>query len=244
MPQFSVSTTLDRSNPMPLYRQLRRSLRGAIEEGTLAPDDVLPAERDIADRFGVSRITVRKAIDGLVDEGLLDRRHGAGTFVASRIQKNMSALSSFTEDIASRGWQASSAWLHKTEDEVTPNESIELGLPPGTPVYRFDRIRHAEAMPLAIEHSIVPARCLASVDAVGSSLYAALDESGYRPTRALQKLRAIAFNDQQAALLEVAVRDPGLFIERRGFLADGRIVEVTRSYYRGDAYDFVAELSV
>ncbi len=244
MPQFSVSTPLDRSDPMPLYRQLRRSLRDAIEEGRLGPDDVLPAERDIADRFGVSRITVRKAIDGLVDEGLLDRRHGAGTFVASRIQKSMSALSSFSEDIASRGWRSSSDWLSKTEGEVTLNESIELGLPPGMPIYRFDRIRHAEDMPLAIEHSIVPAYCLASIDAVGTSLYAALDQTGHRPTKALQKLRAVAFNEQQAALMQVAVRDPGLFIERRGFLADGRIVEVTRSYYRGDAYDFVAELNV
>ena len=239
----SMVRSLDRSNPTPLYRQLRRSLREAINEDVLAPDDSLPAERDIAEDFGVSRITVRKAIEGLVEEGLLDRRHGAGTFVASRIQKNMATLSSFSEDIASRGWQASSQWLSKAEARVTPSESLALGLPPETVVYRFDRIRFAEDKPLALEHAIVPASCLPSLDAVGTSLYAALELTGNRPKKALQRLQAIAFDAEQARLLGVDEGDPGLFIERHGYLDDGRIVEVTRSYYRGDAYDFVAELS-
>lgn len=240
----SVTEALDRSSPTPLYQQLRRSLRHAIEQNVLAPDDALPAERDIAVNFGVSRITVRKAIDGLVKEGVLDRRHGAGTFVASRIQKNMATLSSFSEDMASRGWQARSEWLDRTEGEVTPNESLALGLPPGMSVYRFDRIRYAGDMPLAIEHAIVPVFCLPSIETVETSLYAALESTSHRPTKALQRLQAIAFDDEQARLLDIDAGDPGLLIERRGFLADGRLVEVTHSYYRGDAYDFVAELSV
>lgn len=240
----TIVEPLDRSSPTPLYQQLRRSLRLAIEQDALAPDDALPAERDIAADFGVSRITVRKAIEGLVQEGVLDRRHGAGTFVASRIQKNMAALSSFSEDMATRGWQSRSEWLDRSEGQVTPQESLELGLPPGMSVYRFDRIRYAGDMPLAIEHAIVPASCLASIEAVGASLYAALELTGHRPTKALQRLQAIAFDEGQARLLQIDEGAPGLFIERRGFLANGRIAEFTRSYYRGDAYDFIAELSV
>lgn len=240
----SAANPLNRSNPMPLYQQLRRSLRAAIEQDVLAPDDALPAERDIAVDFGVSRITVRKAIDGLVEEGLLDRRHGAGTFVASRIQKNIATLSSFTEDIASRGWQARSEWLSKSADKVSPTESIALGLPPGMTVYRLDRIRYAAEMPLAIEHAIVPASCLPSIDAVATSLYAALEKTNHRPTKALQRMQAIALDEEQARLLNVNEGDPGLFAERRGFLNDGRLIEITRTYYRGDAYDFVAELAV
>lgn len=244
MSASSVLDPLDRSDPMPLYQQLRRSLRGAIEKNVLATDDALPAERDIAADFGVSRITVRKAIEGLVEEGLLDRRHGAGTFVASRIQKNMAALSSFSEDMASRGWQARSDWLSKKQGQVTPAEALALGLPPGMAVYRFDRIRYAGDTPLAIEHAIVPASCLPSIDAIDTSLYAALELTNHRPTRALQRLQAIAFDQDRADLLGINPGDPGLFIERRGFLDDGRAVEVTRSYYRGDAYDFVAELTL
>ncbi len=242
MPLCSISVSLDKSSPTPLYQQLRCSLRNAIEQDLLSPDEALPAERDLADEFQVSRITVRKAIDGLVEEGLIDRRHGAGTFVAARIRKNMSVLSSFSEDMASRGWQARSEWLKRSEGTVSPEESLALGLPPGMAVYRFSRIRYASELPLAIEHSVIPGTCLPSVDVVDTSLYAALEAANNRPSNALQMLRAVAFDEEQARLLNVAVGDPGLYIERRGFLKDGRAVEITRSYYRGDAYDFVAEL--
>jgi GntR family transcriptional regulator len=96
---------------------------------------------------------------------------------------------------------------------------------------------------MALEYATVPAFALASPEAVESSLYEALEQTGYRPTRALQRLRAVLFTPEEAELLSVRPGDPGLLIERRGFLPDGRIVEVTRSWYRGDAYDFVAELN-
>jgi GntR family transcriptional regulator len=227
----------------PLYRQLQKALREAIQKRVLAPDDALPAERDLADELGVSRITVRKALDGLVGEGLLTRRQGAGTFVASRVEKSFSKLSSFTEDMISRGRVPHSAWLSRSEGQVTPEESLTLGLSPGAPVYRFNRIRYADGAPMALEYSTVPAFCMSGPEAVETSLYEALEKSGHRPARALQRLRAVLFTPEQAELLAVAPRDPGLLIERRGFLRDGRVVEVTQSYYRGDAYDFVAELN-
>jgi GntR family transcriptional regulator len=234
---------LDEQAPAPLYRQLQRALREAISSRVLAPDDALPAEREFADELGVSRITVRKALDGLVGEGLLIRRQGAGTFVAARVEKNFSKLSSFTEDMISRGRAPHSAWLSRAEGQVTPEESLTLGLSPGAPVYRFHRIRYADGAPMALEYSTLPAFCMPSPDFVEASLYEALEKTGHRPVRALQRLRAVLFTDEQAELLGVASRDAGLLIERRGFLKDGRTVEVTQSYYRGDAYDFVAELN-
>lgn len=234
---------LDEQDPAPLYRQLQRALREAISSRVLAPDDALPAEREFADELGVSRITVRKALDGLVGEGLLIRRQGAGTFVAARVEKNFSKLSSFTEDMISRGRAPHSAWLSRAEGQVTPEESLTLGLSPGAPVYRFHRIRYADGAPMALEYSTLPAFCMPSPDFVEASLYEALEKTGHRPVRALQRLRAVLFTDEQAELLGVASRDAGLLIERRGFLKDGRTVEVTQSYYRGDAYDFVAELN-
>jgi GntR family transcriptional regulator len=218
-------------------------LREAIQGRVLAPEDALPAERELAEELGVSRITVRKALDGLVAEGLLTRRHGAGTFVASRVEKSFSKLSSFTEDMISRGRRPHSAWLSRAAGQVTPEESLTLSLSPGAAVYRFNRIRYADDAPMALEYSTVPAFALESAEAVEASLYEALEQTGHRPTRALQRLRAVLFTAEHAALLGIAAGDPGLLIERRGFLADGRIVEVTRSYYRGDAYDFVAELT-
>lgn len=234
---------LDAQDHAPLYRQLQRVLRDAIASHVLAPDDALPAERDFAEELGVSRITVRKALDGLVNEGLLVRRQGAGTFVASRVEKNFSKLSSFTEDMLSRGRTPHSSWLSRTEGRVTPEESLTLGLSPGAPVYRFHRLRYADGAPMALEYATLAAFCMPSADFVETSLYEALEKTGYRPVRALQRLRAVLFTQEQAELLGVSPRDAGLLIERRGFLKDGRTVEVTQSYYRGDAYDFVAELN-
>lgn len=240
---ISVIGRLDEGAALPLYQQLQRGLRQAIESKLLAPDDALPPERDLAEEFAVSRITVRKAIDGLVAEGLLTRKQGSGTFVAGRVEKNFSKLTSFTEDMIARGRVPTSTWLRKSQGTVTPEESLTLGLSPGTPVYRFHRLRFADGAPMALEYCTVPAFCLASIETVESSLYTALENAGYRPTRALQRLRAVLFTAEQAELLRAHERDAGLLVERRGFLPDGRAVEFSQSFYRGDTYDFVAELN-
>ena len=235
---------LQKDDPTPLYLQLQKVLRDAISNQIVVMDDAIPTERDLATEFEVSRITVRKAIDGLVGEGLLNRRRGAGTFVTgARVEKSFSKLSSFSEDMLSRGRRPSSAWISKASGAVTPEEALSLGLSPGSLVYRFQRIRYADEVSMAIEHSTIPGYCLPSAAVVQDSLYDALEKSGYRPIRALQRLRAIAFNGDQAELLGIKAGQPGLFIERRGFLADGRAAEFTQSYYRGDAYDVVAELN-
>src|SRR5271154_5779251 len=113
---------LNESSPGPLYQQLERKLRDAIREKKLAPGDALPAERDLADQFEVSRITVRKALDSLVGEGLLNRRQGTGTFVAARVEKSFSKLSSFTEDKKYCGRRPESVWLSRSSGAVTPEE--------------------------------------------------------------------------------------------------------------------------
>jgi GntR family transcriptional regulator len=227
----------------PLYLQLQQLIRQAIRSRALVQDDAIPPERDLALEYGVSRITVRKAIDDLAKEGLLVRRRGAGTFVAARVEKSFSKLSSFSEDMITRGRRPSSEWLSRSTGAVTPEEALSLGLSPGTPVYRFQRLRFADEIPMAVEYSTIVGRYLPSVDAVKDSLYSALEANGYRPARALQRLRAMHFPLEQSRHLGVEAGHAGLFIERRGFLADGGAVEFTQSYYRGDAYDVVAELN-
>jgi GntR family transcriptional regulator len=161
---------LDTKNSLPLYQQLQRALREAIEKRVLGPDDALPAERQLAAEFAVSRITVRKAIDGLVDEGLLVRRQGSGNFVCARIEKNFAKLTSFSEDMQARGRVAKSVWLKRSEGTVTPEEALTLGLSPGTPVFRFHRIRYADDAPLVLEFATVIASCLPSLESVDNSL--------------------------------------------------------------------------
>ncbi len=240
----SIHLASDEAEKSPtLYLKLQEWLRDGITSSQLAAGTAIPTERELAEQFNVSRITVRKAVDGLVYEGLLTRRRGAGTFVAARVEKSYSKMTSFTEDMISRGRVPSSKWLSKTKGTVNPEEALSMGLSPGTLVYRYNRMRFADGSSMGLDYSTVPADCLPSMESVEGSLYAALEAFGTRPVRALQRLRAVAFNEQQARLLEVPVGSPGLLIERRGFLADGRPAEFTQSYYRGDAYDLMSELS-
>lgn len=225
------------------YLRLRAQLLQAIDGGVLAPGQALHGERDLARQHGVSRVTVRKAIAGLVADGRLVQRQGAGTFVSERIVKSFSHLTSFSDDLRARGLAPSTRILTEERGEVTPEEAMALNLAPGARVLRLRRLRYGGEEALAIERSVVPQFAVPEGTSIAMSLYETLDRTGMRPRRALQRLRAVACDAESARLLGVETGSAGLLIERRGFLADGRVVEFTQSLYRGDAYDFVAELT-
>jgi GntR family transcriptional regulator len=235
---------LDESNRQPLYRQVQTAIREAIASRVLKANDALPPERELAELFGVSRITIRKAISGLVSEHVLDTHHGSGNFVRSKVEKNFAQLTSFTEEMASRGMTASSRWVSRSEGKVRPEEALTLRASPGTAVYRFSRLRLADDEPMSIENTPILAECLPSIDAVTDSLYAALNKTGNRPVRALQRLSALILNGDQADMLGAHEGDAGLLVERLGFNNNGVAIEYSQSWYRGDTYDFVAELSI
>jgi GntR family transcriptional regulator len=244
---FFSHIRFDAQGPTPLYLKLRKAVRDAVDAGVLPEADALPAERDLADRLGVSRVTVRKAIAGLVDEGVLVQRRGSGTYVAPqrpRIEQPLSRLTSFTQDMATRGLSTDSDWLDRSAGLPSPEEAMVLALSPGEQVCRFHRLRRANGTPLAVELAVVPRRFLPDPAEVEASLYAALERHGARPVRALQRLQARELPPAEAALLGQPAGSPALFIHRVSYLPDGRVVEFTRSHYRGDTYDFVAELTI
>ena len=229
----------------PLYLQLRRSIEEAVNRGLIGPGDALPSERDIASKADISRVTVRKAVQDLVKGGILVQRHGSGTFVAprmERVEQSLSRLTSFTEDMARRGMTVRSVWLDRGLYAPSPDEMMVLGLSSTELVARVERLRIANDTPLAIERAALSASVLPDPEAVGSSLYAALGTTGNRPVRAVQRISATNLGDADARLLEVPSGVAGLQIERISYLASGKVIEFTRSVYRGDAYDFVAEL--
>ena len=231
----------------PLYRKLRQSLEEAILSGKLNHGDALPPERDLADYANISRVTVRKAVDDLVKDGLLVRRHGSGTFVVkpvNRVQQSLSRLTSFTEDMARRGLTTTAQWIERGLFHPSPEEMMVLGLAADSLVARLGRLRIADDMPLAIERASISAEFLPDPVRIGASLYAELDKTKSRPVRAVQRISACSLKDPDAAMLGVPVGSASLSIERISYLASGRVVEFTRSLYRGDAYDFVAELTL
>jgi GntR family transcriptional regulator len=229
------------------YSSVCETLRREIAGGRFADTELLPAERELCLMLDVSRTTLRRAINELITEGLLHHRHGAGTFIrraVPRVDQPTSRLTGFTEDMRLRGLTAGSRELRRGIFLPAPEEAMMLGVGPSEAVFRLSRLRLANDLPMAVEHSVVPRRYIDDPDMVGASLYDALVARGFKPMRGLQRLRAVLLADADAMLLGVEPKSPALYIQRVAFLADGRCVEFTRSYYRADTYDFVSELTL
>jgi GntR family transcriptional regulator len=231
----------------PIYLRVARRIEAAIRDGLIRPGEALPSEREIASTGNISRVTVRKAVQDLVRTGLLVQKHGSGTYVTrkiNRVEQSLSQLTSFTEDMARRGRTVLSVWLERGIFAPSPEEAMALGLSAGDSVSRINRLRLADGMPLAIERASLLVEALPAPAKVEQSLYVTLEANGWRPVRAVQRISAIALQATDARLLDVEPGSASLKIERMSYLPSGRVVEFTRSIYRGDAYDFVAELRV
>jgi GntR family transcriptional regulator len=229
----------------PRYVQLRKRIEKGIENGLLEPNMSLPPEREIAAMTELSRVTVRKAMQELVNNGAVIQKQGSGSYVADappHVELSLSKLTSFTEDMARRGLSTASKWLERGIFMPSAKEIETLALSNHDSVARIARLRSAGDRPMAIERASLPLDLLPNPTIVITSLYEVLEVDGHRPVRALQKISAINLDEETAKLLEVEVNAAGLRIERISFLPDDRVVEFTRSIYRGDAYDFVAEM--
>lgn len=231
-----------RRSGIPRYVQLRTVLHELIQNGVLGPGAALPSERELERLTGWSRVTVRKALEQLISEGVVTAKGGSGNFVGKRIERSFSRLTSFTEDLRSRGLNPTVEFLSREIGTASAEEAMALVLSPGEDVIRLRRLRSGGGRPLAVEQTVVPSAILPSADLVSGSLYEALDRLGLPPHRALQRLHAVALDAGTAALLKMPQGSPGLHLERRAYLADGRAVEFTHSVYVADAYDFFAEL--
>lgn len=229
----------------PRYVQLRRRLEEAISAGILPPNSSLPPERELAELTDLSRVTVRKAIQELVKKGIVIQRQGSGSFVREaepKVEQSLSHLTSFTADMQRRGFETTSKWLERGVFLPAPEEVMALGLAADESVARIYRLREAGGRPMALEKAALPLDILPNPLAVEASLYALLEKGGNRPVRAVQKISAINLDKPEADLLGVPEGTAGLSIQRTSYLDNGRVAEFTRSLYRGDAYDFVAEL--
>lgn len=229
----------------PRYVRLRKRIEEGIETGLLAESAPLPAEREIAALTGLSRVTVRRAMQDLVDRGIIVQRQGSGSFVSDgtpKVEQSLSRLTSFTEDMVRRGLDSTSEWLGRGLHMPSPEEVMALALSSGESVARIERLRRANGKPMAIERASLPPDILPNPLLVETSLYKVLEEDGNRPVRALQRISAINLGEDDAELLGVEPGTAGLRIVRTSYLPNRRVVEFTRSIYRGDAYDFVAEL--
>lgn len=212
-------------------REYVRDLVMGAEPGTPAP-----SERELVQRFGVARMTVRQAMDALVGEGLLERIPGRGTFVAEP-RGQVGRLTGFTEDMTRRGLLAESQTLIARREKAGPGVSRALQLTEGDPVLHWKRLRRADGVPMCIEDAYLSEILLPGFLQTGmpTSLYDALDRRGLRPTWAEDSLQADRASAEEAELLEIDSGGPVLRIARRA-MAQEKVIEVSKSTYRGDRF--------
>ncbi len=242
-----MTRILDKSHPLPIYYQLKELLREKIVAGEWAPGEMIPSERELSDRYGISRMTVRQALKELTIEGLLYREQGRGTFVAEpKIEQQLAKLTSFSEDMQSRGFQPGGQVLR--QERVLPSilACRALEIPPDRPVVLLERLRLAEGEPIALETSYLHfdrVERLLEETFENRSLYSVLRERyGIVPTRAEQQVGADLCSHREQELFGVPPGSPVLRNRRIAFDQYDRPFEYTESAYRADRYVFQIEL--
>jgi GntR family transcriptional regulator len=237
---------VNRRAEMPIFRQIAQQLRTQIESGGLHFGDVIPGERELAESLNVSRMTLRAAIDDLVDEGLLVRQRGRGTVVSNlRINKQaqVAGFMSFSEEMRARGLEPSSRILAFKSEIADAAVAAQLDLPLGAQVILLKRVRMANGEPMALERCYVPFERfsrLLQFDLSARSLYEILErEFDTRPTLCQETVEAIALDAPEARDLGVKRGAPALLVTRVTRDARGALIEAEQTVYRSDRYRMV-----
>lgn len=228
---------VDRASPVPLYFQAAHALEIAIDRGDLQPGDLIPNEIDFAQSLGLSRPTVRHAIDLLVKKGILVRKRGVGTRVMAAELRRRVELTSLYEDLAEGGRRPRSDVLHFRAPDQEPRAARALGLEESAPLVFCERVRYADDRPIAILRNwLVPMHPpLTREELEADSLYRLMDERGCRPTMAKQRITARLATQREARILHAGKNVPLVQMERTAFVSDGS-VEYAENVYLADSY--------
>ena len=245
---LAQAAAIDHNSPVPYYYQLEEWFREQLASGALQPGQQIPSEAELCQAFRVSRTVVRQALDDLVNEGLLYRRKGKGTFVAKpKIRESLvQKLTGFYQDMVDRGF---TPVTHVLEQTVVPASKLlaeRLSIPVGDQVIKIDRLRFINNEPLVFVTTYIPYTIcpgLLHEDLTNQSLYAVLEEKyGLEIVRGRRTLEAVAASEQDAALLEISPGAPIVLLKSVSYLRDGRPVEYYEAKHRGDRSQFEVEL--
>jgi len=234
----------DELTPRAKYARVRDAILELIEDQPAGTP--IPPERLLCERFDVSRVTLRRAVDDLVRDGVLVRRQGSGTYVARPKITQPLSTTSFSEDMRRRGLQPSSTILSFGRTSAGARLSQRLGISPAAEIVVIERLRLADDEPMALESVAVPADLvpgLAADDLGSQSLYALLEQRyGQRVSAVQQVIEPTVTNHQESEALGVPLHAPALLVRTTARSESGRVLESARSLFRGDRYAIVAEM--
>lgn len=229
----------------PIYLQIHNALKQKIERGEYKLGDKIPAERELAVEFGVSRMTLRQAVQTLADEGVLDRRVGDGTYVANeKVQEKMSGITSFTELMKAQGKIATNKVISYHNDvQPTLSEVEQLKLKANETVLRMERIRYGNDEPISLETATIPSRLVVGLqrEEITAGLYNALKSNGYTIGHAQQTVMAQLATEKTAEYLDIKRGDAILHLRQISFLDNGQPFEYVRTHYVGSRFEFYLE---
>lgn len=237
---------INKNSPVPIYHQLEEYIKQQIENGLLKEEEVIPSEREFAERFQISRMTVRQAINNLVADGYLNRKKGRGTFVSKKkVEQELQGMTSFTEDMLSRGMKPSSKLLSFKIIQADKKTALDLKINENDPIYKIKRIRLADGAPMALETAYVPVNIVPGLTEENSnlSLYQYIEENlSLSISEATQEIEASIADVHTAEPLGIEEGEPILFIVRIAYLQDGTPFELVKSSFRADRYRFIATM--
>ncbi|MGW3118181.1 GntR family transcriptional regulator [Streptomyces sp. NPDC001107] len=242
----SLDFALDRGSPVPLYYQLAQQLEAAIEHGALAPGNLLGNEIDLSTRLGLSRPTVRQAIQSLVDKGLLVRRRGVGTQVVHSQVKRPLELSSLYDDLESAGQGPTTQVVRNEREPASPDVAAALGIAEGSEVIVLERLRLTHGQPVALLCNYLPATLLEldSARLESTGLYRMMRTAGITLHSAHQTIGARSATAEEATRLDEEEGAALLTMQRTAYDDTGRPVEYGTHIYRASRYAFDFQLLV
>ena len=237
---------INKDSSIPLYIQIKDVWKEQIERNLLKPGDQIPTENELCKLYDVSRITVKQAINSLVNDGYLVRSRGKGTYVKPpKLEQNLAGVTSFTEDMIRRGLKPGATLLNTEVETAEPDIAARLQLGDGARVIKVQRLRLADGQPMAIETIWLPYHLCPTLlqEDLTTSIYQIL-KNQYKIVfnRAVQYLEASKAEKREAKLLQIEPGDSVLEMERQSYMKDNVPVEFTQSVYRGDKYKFRVEL--
>jgi GntR family transcriptional regulator len=236
---------LNDNSPIPLYYQLENIIKKRIEEGIYKVDEKIPSERSLSEELAISRMTINKAINNLVDEGVLHRARGQGTYVSKNKIDFFPVLLGFTEIIENKGMEPSSSLI--SQSVIIPDKYLceKLQITENEKVIFTQRLRLADKEIINLEESYVPySLCpkLLEADLSGESIYKLLTDEGYKLSKAEQEVQAILSDNKLCELLQMKVDEPILKRKRLTYSKDTPI-EYSLNYYKGDVYTMVMTIT-
>lgn len=230
---------------VPVYIQIHDKIREEIEQGNWQVGDRLPSERELAIKFGVSRMTLRQAVQTLADEGILERKIGSGTYVArQKVQEKMSGTTSFTSIMLEQGRKPSSHTLSFYETKPSSSEMEKLQLQAHETILRMERIRYADGLPICFEVASIPFSLVSNYSKaeITQSLYRTLEEKGgLQLGKAKQTVSAMTASEQIAHYLKIKKGDALLRLRQVSYLTNGQPFEYVRTQYVGNRFEFYFE---